>query len=875
MINYIRKFSMLQRFSVLGLLAVLLFMVPFSLYLSEVRDDIQSVAKERAGLLLSGQLLDAISALQTHRGATVAALKTGGPSSERRLTALAKVDTAMGVLGKVATASNTTVPLKETIEKTLGEWQTLRSALAAKTLDMDEVRLRHNRIIHLLSEQRNLAIDESGLSMDPEANTYHLIMGTAVHLPGLIDALTRLRARAADALVANAASEEDRSAASVFLEKVGFFDRGVDTGFAKAIAIDASLKAPLGPLVKQAQQQLKEVMALSRAVLVGADTGITPTAYRARMNEAIAAHDALGAAGHVELMRLFTEREHERYTVLYTVVAVSAGFLSLSLLLGFFIARSVVQPVVTAARIADAVAQGDLDCEVAGEFTDEAGHLFAAMRRMQNQLRAFAAAQGEIKARHEAGEISYRMDAGLFPGAFGLLAQQNNDLASSYIELNARVVEVVSRYAKGDLSVDMERLPGEKAKITAAVDGVKASLQAVNGQIQALVEAAARGDFSVRGDEAGHEHEVRKMVAGLNRLMQTSDTGLHEISRVLGALAQGDLTEQITYEGQGTFGQLKEDCNKTVDYLSAIVKQIKDAARTIDTASREITQGNGDLAQRTENLAGSLEETASAMEQLTGTVKQNAENARQANQLAVGASDVAVKGGAVVKQVVSTMNGISASSRKIADIVGTIDGIAFQTNILALNAAVEAARAGEQGRGFAVVATEVRSLAQRSTNAAREIKQLISESVSTVEAGSKLVHEAGQTMDEIVNSVMRVTDIMAEITAASQEQSAGIEQVNQAIIRMDDVTQQNAALVEQAAAAAESMQVQSGSLVQTVALFRLPAQVEEDVPAERRSPQRAANVARLAPKPAARAARRAPNASLKKAVGTDDEWQEF
>ena len=638
-------------------------------------------------------------------------------------------------------------------------------------------------------------------------------------------------------------------------------------------------------LLDRAEQQHDRAATMTAQVVVAANAGQREVATSMVFEGAVPALDTLSGT----LRELAVQQRKKTVdTGIYSAVLakkvrnVIVGLCVAAALLGLLTAlvmtRSINRQIggepADVMRIANHVAAGDLTHEINLKFADHTS-LMAAMARMQSSIRDILAAQGEIKARHEAGEISYRMDAGLFPGAFGLLAQQNNDLASSYIELNARVVEVVSRYAKGDLSVDMERLPGEKAKITAAVDGVKASLQAVNGQIQALVEAAARGDFSVRGDEAGHEHEVRKMVAGLNRLMQTSDTGLHEISRVLGALAQGDLTEQITYEGQGTFGQLKEDCNKTVDYLSAIVKQIKDAARTIDTASREITQGNGDLAQRTENLAGSLEETASAMEQLTGTVKQNAENARQANQLAVGASDVAVKGGAVVKQVVSTMNGISASSRKIADIVGTIDGIAFQTNILALNAAVEAARAGEQGRGFAVVATEVRSLAQRSTNAAREIKQLISESVSTVEAGSKLVHEAGQTMDEIVNSVMRVTDIMAEITAASQEQSAGIEQVNQAIIRMDDVTQQNAALVEQAAAAAESMQVQSGSLVQTVALFRLPAQVEEDVPAERRSPQRAANVARLAPKPAARAARRAPNASLKKAVGTDDEWQEF
>ncbi len=255
--------------------------------------------------------------------------------------------------------------------------------------------------------------------------------------------------------------------------------------------------------------------------------------------------------------------------------------------------------------------------------------------------------------------------------------------------------------------------------------------------------------------------------------------------------------------------------------LVQTIGQIRQSTNTIATASSQIAAGNLDLSARTEQQASSLEETASSMEELTSTVKQNADNARQANQLAVTASEVAVKGGAVVSKVVDTMGEINASSKKIADIIGVIDGIAFQTNILALNAAVEAARAGEQGRGFAVVATEVRNLAQRSASAAKEIKTLISDSLETVEGGAKLVDQAGATMNEIVESVKRVTDIMGEITAASQEQTSGIEQINQAVSQMDEVTQQNAALVEQAAAASESLQDQAGNLAQVVSIFKL------------------------------------------------------
>jgi methyl-accepting chemotaxis protein len=356
--------------------------------------------------------------------------------------------------------------------------------------------------------------------------------------------------------------------------------------------------------------------------------------------------------------------------------------------------------------------------------------------------------------------------------------------------------------------------------------------------------------------------------------MQTSQTGLDEVARVLGALAHGDLTQKITNDYAGTFGRLKDDSNLTVEQLSAIVTRIKESAELIETASREISQGNADLSQRTEEQASSLEETASSMEELTATVKENAENARQANQLAAGASEVAVRGGAVVGEVVATMNGISAASRKIADIIGVIDGIAFQTNILALNAAVEAARAGEQGRGFAVVASEVRNLAQRSAAAAKEIKALIEDSVGKVDAGSKLVDEAGRTMGEIVTSVKRVTDIMAEITAASQEQSGGIEQVNTAITQMDEVTQQNAALVEEAAAAAESMQEQAQGLVAAVATFRLEQGAQAPAnPRMAKVTPLPAKAERSGFKPEAPSGRKP--LPRTKAVGTHDEWQEF
>jgi methyl-accepting chemotaxis protein len=288
-------------------------------------------------------------------------------------------------------------------------------------------------------------------------------------------------------------------------------------------------------------------------------------------------------------------------------------------------------------------------------------------------------------------------------------------------------------------------------------------------------------------------------------------------------VAAGDLTLHIAPRSRDEAGQLIAALKAMNDSLLGIVAKVRSGTDNIASASTEIANGNLDLSSRTEQQASSLEETAASMEELTATVKNNADHARQANALAASASDVALKGGQVVTRVVGTMNDIDQSSRKIVDIISVIDGIAFQTNILALNAAVEAARAGEQGRGFAVVASEVRNLAQRSATAAKEIKQLIDDSVAKVAQGSTLVNEAGSTMDEVVASVRRVTDIMAEISAAGQEQETGIAQINQAVIEMDSVTQQNAALVEEAAAAAESLQRQARHMTEVVSVFRLPA----------------------------------------------------
>jgi methyl-accepting chemotaxis protein len=526
------------------------------------------------------------------------------------------------------------------------------------------------------------------------------------------------------------------------------------------------------------------------------------------------------------------------------------------------LARNISRRMSVAAGVANAVSQGHYDHDFATEGHDEISDLMLSLSRMQAKL--LERMETEQRSAHEMQRLKCALD-----NVSMCVRVADND--GTVIYLNNALVDVLHRYESAfqqenstfvankvlggsigvfyaDPQAAIERLRNLKTTAHTRLklggrqyDVVTTPVLSVDGErlgtvgqwvdltdqikaeeeIAVIVEAAVLGDFSGRISEEGKTGFYLQLAHSMNALMKTSEVGLNEVVRVLSALAEYNLTETISGDYEGTFAQLKDDANATVSQLSEIISRIREAAETINNAAKEISLGNTDLSQRTEEQASSLEETAASMEELTSTVKQNAVNAKQANQLALGASGIAKRGGEVVGQVVTTMSSISESSKKIVDIISVIDSIAFQTNILALNAAVEAARAGEQGRGFAVVATEVRNLAKRSALAAKEIKDLINDSVHKVLTGTELVDQAGVTMEEVQTAVKRVTDIMSEISAASSEQSTGIEQVNIAVSQMDNMTQQNAALVEQAAAAAESMEEQAQQLNQMMRTFKM------------------------------------------------------
>ena len=529
---------------------------------------------------------------------------------------------------------------------------------------------------------------------------------------------------------------------------------------------------------------------------------------------------------------------------------------------GLWVTRQITGPLHDSVVVADAVAAGHFDNRIDSSGKDEPSQLLNALSRMQVDLKKRT--EIDRKVANEALRVKVALDV---TSNSVMVA----DPEGIIIYCNAAALEMM-RVAEADIRKDLpdfrageivganfdiyHKNQSHQRNLLAGLKGAHRAQIVVGGhsfslvaspilnergerlgavvewtdrtaevaieeEVSGIISAAASGDFSRRIAADQLSGFFRQISTGINDLLEVSSRALGDVGSMLTRLSQGDLTHKIDTEYHGMLGRVKDDANVTVDNLKEIIYSIKSATDAINMAAQEIASGNQDLSSRTEQQASSLEETASSMEELTGTVRQNAENARQANELADKAQRVAEQGGQVVGQVVDTMGAIHQSSNKISDIISVIDGIAFQTNILALNAAVEAARAGEQGRGFAVVATEVRNLAQRSAAAAREIKGLISDSVDKVEAGTRQVDLAGRTMSEVVSSIQRVAKIMVDISHATREQTVGIEQVGLAITQMDEMTQQNAALVEQAAAAAESLEEQARNLSQSVAIFRL------------------------------------------------------
>ena len=642
---------------------------------------------------------------------------------------------------------------------------------------------------------------------------------------------------------------------------------------------------------------------------------------RPAYNKSSAAADALRLYYSESGREVFDRAKDAQASSTRLMVGLAILVTALIAAFAYVFGRSITRPVADAVWVADEVASGHLENRIEPKGKDQIADLMIALSKMQSELKS------RIESDRKAANETLRIKVALDVASTNVMVA---DPAGVIVYCNASAMEMM-RQAEGDIRKQLPNFsaagicganfdifhqqPSHQRNLLAALKGIHRTEITIGGrcfslvacpvnneggerlgtvvewhdrtteikienEVAEIIDLAASGDFSRRLDSSRMNGFFKQISDGINDLLEANTRALQDIGAMFSRMAIGDLSQKIDSDYKGMLGVLKNDANSTVDNLQQIISSIKESTDAINTAAKEIASGNQDLSSRTEEQASSLEETASSMEQLTSTVKQNADNARQANELAGTAQQVAVKGGEVVGQVVDTMSAIHQSSSKIADIIGVIDGIAFQTNILALNAAVEAARAGEQGRGFAVVATEVRNLAQRSAAAAKEIKGLISDSVEKVETGNKLVDQAGRTMEEVVSSIKRVAKIMGDISDASREQSSGIEQVSLAVSQMDEVTQQNAALVEEAAAAAESLEEQAHNLAQAVSVFALSQNKDMRNPSppsrEQRASVQASVMAALPHKEPIRLKGRTLKSDIKVSESYgNDEWAEF
>ncbi len=579
----------------------------------------------------------------------------------------------------------------------------------------------------------------------------------------------------------------------------------------EAIAAKRALARPLNKQTSELMEQgdFPGAVALTLGPVQEAANG-----WNKALGDGVAYEEKESREAAAEAIRL-GERSLLQLLVL-GVVALLVG-IAASVLIG----RSMTGPLARAVQLAERLSKGELDQEFRLGGRDELTQLGEAMASVRQSVQAAIGAQLQMAEQHEAGAIRYRMDASAFPGDFGRMVQATNHLVESHVQVQLLMAEVMQRYAIGDLSRDLPEYPGEKGTLTRTLAAVKQSLMAINAQIDELARAARAGDFSVRGDAAAFQYQFQAMVNHLNGMMASSQASIADVSDVLRAISHGNLTARMEGEYEGVFARMRDDANATTTQLTGIVRGIQVAADSINNAAQELAAGNNDLSRRTEQQAANLEEAAASMEELTSTVRQNAELARQADSEAHAAGVAVRETEQAMAQMATVMGEIDQSSARISEISTVIDGIAFQTNILALNAAVEAARAGEQGRGFAVVASEVRTLAQRAGVAAKEIKELIEDAAAKVQSGLAVTVESEAAIARVAQASSRTTQLMSDIAAASKEQAAGIEQVNQVVVQMDQVTQQNAALVEEATAASRALEEQAHALTTSVSVFQL------------------------------------------------------
>ena len=806
------------------LLIVVALLVPSALlsifYLKSANGTVRQANAELTGARYTRELDTFLFEVIRHRAVVSVVLNGDANRKDAVATVAAAADKAAAELDKVDNEVGKELGTSADWQALKSDWSTLKGK--ALTLSPDDSAVQHNDLVRKLLDFSTTVTQASGLARDPDQISSTLVGLATGKMPEAVNRAGIVRDRATSGVLRGYLSEGDRTTISMARQETQSLLGQIERQLASIDASSADVRAKVSPNFQKSKDAFATYSSfVDQMLLKATEVKVTGDAMFDAANNSIDGFVALSNASYDVMYSEVEKRASEQAMTRNLTALTVAVTIGLALALSWLITRALAGPMSRAISVFGAISGGQYNNEIDRSGADEVGQVLRALDDMQGKLRA------QIETERAQAEENARVRAALDNVSSNVMVA---DPAFKIIYTNQAVRSMLNE-AEVDIRKDLPQFSAASV-MGSSVDVLSKNPSADRRLYQDLRGAntsevtLGRRTFKVVANPVTDSHGARAGTV-FEWTDRTQEVGVEgEMQSMLSAVLAGDLERRIALDGkQAFFKAMSEGVNHLADNMTDVVRRVKGAASEVYRGAEEISQGNANLSQRTEEQSSSLEETASSMEEMTSTVKQNADNAGQANQLATAARDQAEKGGSVVSQAVRAMADINDASRRIADIIGVIDEIAFQTNLLALNAAVEAARAGEQGRGFAVVASEVRNLAGRSATAAKEIKELIQDSVKKVSDGSALVTQSGQTLEQIVASVKKVSDIVAEIAAASREQSSGIEQVNRAVMQMDELTQQNAALVEQATASSQAMADQARELNEMMSRYQVAGEV--------------------------------------------------